>query len=153
MGKQREASPWWAGKMLFALGLLAWFIVSGLYDEWRDGLLYWVGQACIVTGAAINLFHFYLLKRKAGRLCQPRCLVTAGGWLRWVRHPMYLGEWIVIVGFAWTIANPIAVIPAVFYTWFISMLCQEEDLNNAEDFPAEYAAWSRHSKRLFPGVW
>jgi len=139
--------------MIFALGLLAWFIASGLYGYWRGGALYWAGQACIATGAAINIFHFYRLKHEAGSLCRPSKLVTTGGMLTTIRHPMYLGELIVIIGFCLTIASPLAVIPGACYLWFISLLCEDEDLNNAEAFPEDYPAWHARTKRLLPGLW
>lgn len=153
MVKARSVSPWWAGKMIFALGLLVWFIASGIYGYWRIGSLYWLGRGMIFLGAAVNLYHIYRIKRVAGSVCQPKQLVSTGGLFPWIRHPMYLGELIVVLGFTLTINSPLAVIPFVFYYWFISLLCQDEDLNSAEDFPAEYAAWQARSKRLLPGVW
>ncbi len=153
MSNAREISPWWAGKMIFALGLLSWFVASGVYGLWRGGAPFWFGRVLIFAGALISLYHFYRIKRAAGSLCCPETLVTTGGLLPRIRHPMYLGELLVIIGFVVTIATPIAVIPAAFYLWFISMLCQDEDLNNAEQFPSEYEAWRTRSKRLLPGVW
>lgn len=153
IAEDRSVSPWWVGKMIFALGLLGWFIVSGLYGHWGGGPAYWLGQGCIALGAAVNLYHFYRIKHEAGSLCRPSKLVTTGGLLPRVRHPMYLGELMVIIGFVLTIASPLAVIPGVFYLWFISLLCQDEDLSNAEVFPAEYASWQARSKRLLPGIW
>ncbi len=59
-----------------------------------------LGRAVVVLGGAVHLYHFWLLKRSNSTLDPPQQLVTSGGLFPWVRHPMYLGDGLVMLGFA-----------------------------------------------------
>ena len=124
-------SPWWWTKVAIALGLaLQAAVVLGLgRGTPLVSLPIIVGQAVILFGAAFSALHY-----------------------RWIRHPMYLGDFVVIVGFALlcptvfsALAIPVAVIALV-------RLADHEDRQLEGQFGERYQTWADRSTRLVPFV-
>jgi protein-S-isoprenylcysteine O-methyltransferase Ste14 len=78
-------------------------------------------------------------------------LITSGPY-RWVRHPIYTGVLVALLGTALAIGAPYGFIGAglVLFGFLIRVRIEEQLMR--ETFPADYADYSRHTSRLIPGV-
>jgi protein-S-isoprenylcysteine O-methyltransferase Ste14 len=113
-----------------------------------------------VTCLAIGLWLFYRSHADLGtnwsitlELRQEHRLVTQGVY-RAIRHPMYsalmlysAGQALVIPNWAAGFANAIAL------AILVALRLKAEEKMMAEQFGAEYAAYSARTKRFIPGVW
>ena len=78
-------------------------------------------------------------------------LITTGPY-RWVRHPIYTGMVVALLGTALAIGAPYGFVgTGLVLLGFIVKLSVEE-ARMRETFPAEYADYCRHTARLIPGV-
>jgi protein-S-isoprenylcysteine O-methyltransferase Ste14 len=80
-------------------------------------------------------------------------LITQGVY-RAIRHPMYSALALYTVGQALVIANWVAGLSNVIaFAVLLALRIGAEERMMAEQFGAEYAAYSARTKRLIPGVW
>ena len=143
---ERHAAPWpaLAGALpsLAASGLV---LAVGGPTPWSP-----VATTLLALGAAIATLGLFSLGRSFAVLPGVRTLRTAGLY-RWVRHPVYLGETLILVGAAtrlglWGVGCVFGVLPLL--AWRILL---EERLLSAELGWADWVARVRW--RLLPGVW
>jgi protein-S-isoprenylcysteine O-methyltransferase Ste14 len=79
-------------------------------------------------------------------------LITSGPY-RSVRHPIYSGMTLALVGSALATGAPYGFVGlALILFGFLVRVGQEEALMR-ETFPGEYDDYSRHTARLIPGVY
>ncbi|WOO42299.1 methyltransferase family protein [Rubellicoccus peritrichatus] len=148
-----KLSIWWWLKLVLNTLLIGIVIYLGLSGDIEpSSFLVLMGQFLVLFGAVVNLSHYLILKRAAGGLQRPGQLVTRGGLLPWVRHPMYFGEVFLVVGLVMISAHWIALLLAVISITSMVMLCQSEDQAMARRFPDQHNAWKRHSRMLVPFV-
>ncbi len=146
---------WWYCKVLTMLALVVWTFVA----LWRHLAPVWIrlphdlGQVVVVLGAVSNLLHYRLLKRATPNLAAPRVLVRAGGLFRFVRHPMYLGDLLAIVGFMLWAGDVVAIGLAAAATLFLILLTRVEDRALAARFGSSHSAWRERTWHLLPWVW
>ena len=104
----------------------------------------------MALGLAFTLYSLAVLGRSFGVAPQVRELVRKGPY-RYIRHPMYVGQFVVLVG---AVAfDPTLWDAAVFAAWIAIQgyrAIQEERLLEAN--VPEYAAYKRLTKRFVPGV-
>lgn len=115
-------------------------------DHWNVGL-----QIAFVFGCLLTITSFLFLGRSFAILPALRT-ITKQGPFRWIRHPAYLGELIMIGSCCWSLESlirwiPLALaIPAVM----LRILAEEKTLSKSED----YRAYRQHVRwRLLPFVW
>ncbi len=103
-----------------------------------------------ITGMAIALYSLGTLGRSFSIIPQARGLVQAGPY-RFVRHPVYLGELISILGVV--LARPSVVVMAIYCLLIALLLYRalEEEKLLASIFP-EYETYSLRRARFIPGV-
>jgi protein-S-isoprenylcysteine O-methyltransferase Ste14 len=78
-------------------------------------------------------------------------LVTSGPY-RWVRHPIYSGMTLALIGTALASGAPYGFLGlGLILFGFLVRVHQEESLMR-ETFPADYDSYRRHTARLIPGV-
>lgn len=143
------ASRWWTLKFLLSVLLLALFFLRLLdYSPSLSMLL--LGQVLVIIGAAINLWHYLIFKKRNPALGAPSTLVTTGGLLPWIRHPMYLGDIILAVGilFIGGLWLPLTAV-ALVYLIVIEIVAREEDLAMRNRFGDVYTEWEKRSRRIF----
>lgn len=111
------------------------------------------GPACIVTGFLILGWGYVTLKTRVSDLSRPATLVTRDGPLRWIRHPMYLGEMLWMAGFALLSGDPLASGLALSGGLGLFLQTRREESALKESFPAEHAEWRSRSWNLIPCVY
>lgn len=148
-----RVSPWWTTKVLLALALViqgAVLSATGWLDRFLLPSPMVLGQTVVLAGALVVCWHYFLLKRHNPSLAQPQHLVTSGGLFRLIRHPMYLGDFVVICGLA-----------LLYPTWFslatipigclaVFQLSLHEDRQMAVVFGEEFSLYQQRSRRLLP---
>jgi protein-S-isoprenylcysteine O-methyltransferase Ste14 len=109
-----------------------------------------LGAGVAAVGCLVHLGHYVLLRRRAGDLDRPRGLVTEGGLLPWVRHPMYSGDGLAMLGFLLLWPTVLALgLTAVGWLAVVQQ-ARREDAQLAGAFPDAHAAWKRRSRLLVP---
>jgi protein-S-isoprenylcysteine O-methyltransferase Ste14 len=110
-----------------------------------------VSTALIVGGMSFAVYALISLGRSLSVLSEARKLVTAGPY-GIVRHPLYLGEEIALMGVALQFAFLPALIILVLQMGFQLYRMNFEEQVMTEAFP-EYADYARRVKRLLPGLY
>jgi len=149
MSPAMTATPvsWWLKVGLELLLLGAW-ILGSLSDPARHTPI--LGTLLILSGGALQVVHYGILKRRSPRLEPPRALVTRGGLFPWVRHPMYLGDLILLLGLGIALTTPWAAGLTAVGMGSVVMLARHEDRRLARRFPEPHRSWSRRAGLLGP---
>jgi protein-S-isoprenylcysteine O-methyltransferase Ste14 len=107
--------------------------------------------AILLVSEGLMVYPLVALGTSFSMMPQARKLITSGPYAI-VRHPLYLVEEAAVVGFllqyAWFAALPFLVLHVAVQMGRIQL--EETVLQRA--FP-DYAAYSKRTKRLIPGVW
>jgi protein-S-isoprenylcysteine O-methyltransferase Ste14 len=111
-----------------------------------------VANALMVVGTGGAALALASLGRCFGIFPEARGLVTHGLY-RWVRHPMYLFEFIAFFGI---LLPALSLINALLFAAFVAfqlgrMHYEEQTLEDV--FPAEYPAYRAKTARLIPGLY
>lgn len=140
------------------VAVAVWFSYSGLM-RFPPGLrlpLFWLGIAMMIGGM---LFRWWSVRVLANYFTvdvtiRPDHQLIRSGPYRWLRHPSYTGALATFYGFALALGNVgsllVIVLPVTAaFLWRIRI----EERVLSEAFPAQYADYSRETKRLIPYVW
>ena len=158
---QDEASPihapalWWAVKVIAGVGVIAWFALSAFTHPPIAApvtFLFVVGQVVVVTGALVHLVHYGILKRQSPALSAPVALVTRGGLYGWIRHPMYLGDALVLLGFTLMKPDAVTVLFGAAGILAIDRQCAAEDDQLLQMFGSDFVRWEESTRRFIPGL-
>ncbi len=108
-------------------------------------------EVLMTIGLVIMVFGLLSLGRSFGIMPRARGLVQSGLY-RWVRHPIYLGEFLVFAGILMLALSPLTI---AIYTVFVGLqvyrlIVEERTLSNA--YP-DYAVYCTRTARLLPGVY
>jgi protein-S-isoprenylcysteine O-methyltransferase Ste14 len=113
----------------------------------------WLGISAflIFGGVAFSCYSILWLGRSFSLMAEARQLVT-GGPYSIIRHPLYFGEEIAIIGTAIQFFSPLVfwVLAMQIACQFYRMHCEEEIL--ASSFP-EYRTYKSRTARLIPGLY
>jgi protein-S-isoprenylcysteine O-methyltransferase Ste14 len=116
--------------------------------NWELKLL---STALILGGMGFALYGLLWLGRSISVMSEARKLVVGGPYTI-VRHPLYLGEQITLIGVALQYLSPFVVILLVVQLAFqICRMGFEEEILS-ETFP-EYADYKKRTARLIPGLY
>jgi protein-S-isoprenylcysteine O-methyltransferase Ste14 len=108
-------------------------------------------SACVLIGIVMMLVTVRHLGRSFSLVPQARSVVQTGPY-RWIKHPLYFSEEIVIVGAALRILTPVTVTIVILH--FGVQVCRilyEEDLLRRTC--PEYSSYEASRWRLIPYVW
>lgn len=129
-------------------------VVLGLSMAQRTAEAIWLlatAEALLTIGLIIMMIGLASLGRSFGIMPRARGL-KQNGMYRWVRHPIYLGEFLAFAGLYMLTFN--ATTTVVFIAFIVlqtyRMFTEEQTL--IEAYP-EYAAYSARTSRLLPGVY
>ena len=127
--------------------LLARFLAAQF--GWLDLPTWWSGSelltvGLVLMGAGCSVWHGLLLRRSDG-------LETGRGLFRWVRHPMYLGDFFTLTGFALLPLGPDSTVlwlVGVVAVWRCAVV---EDAELAREWGEVHARWRGRTGLVFPG--
>jgi protein-S-isoprenylcysteine O-methyltransferase Ste14 len=113
-----------------------------------------VGVLLCAAGIAFAIWARHTIGRNWGMpmsLQEDHALVTTGPYA-WVRHPIYTGILFALLGTALVEGMAAFLIFIISSVYFIYSAITEEKLMLAQ-FPQEYPAYMKRTKRLIPFVW
>jgi protein-S-isoprenylcysteine O-methyltransferase Ste14 len=114
------------------------------------------GLLLLAAGAAIRLHAIRTLARhftSRVTLIEDHTLVREGAY-RWIRHPSYLGQILILVGLGALLANAVSLVAAPLLTTVALLLrIRVEERALAEHFGQAYEDYRRVTARLLPFVW
>lgn len=79
-------------------------------------------------------------------------LITSGPY-RWVRHPIYSGMGLALIGTALASGTLSGLLGLAFILFAFLVRVRQEEALMRQTFPADYPAYSRHTARLIPGIY
>ena len=133
----------------FVGSYMPWTITFfGKTDQALPNLL---STACVLIGMIMMLVTIRHLGRAFSLVPQARSVVQTGPY-RWIKHPLYLSEEIVILGVVLQYLTPVTVILLILHIGVqVCRILYEEDLLR-RNFP-EYSSYEASRWRLIPYVW
>jgi protein-S-isoprenylcysteine O-methyltransferase Ste14 len=113
-----------------------------------------LGTILIGIGAWLIVAGIRGLRESATPMPKPKdegSLVVDGVYA-YVRHPVYLGVFVVAFGWAVAMDSLFALVIAAIYAVFLDLKSRREEIWLRERYP-EYAVYARHTRRLIPYVY
>jgi len=132
------------------------FVAAGIYLIERESMWLWAGMAITLFGEAIQLWS-------ASHLSKDKTLATSGPY-SYVRNPMYLGRFFVLLGFvamiqqAWWTQAQICHIPMVVVGYIVLFALYAKGRVGREEarlrvlFGEDYALYCREVPRFLPRI-
>lgn len=113
----------------------------------------WVGAAVFVAGLGVAVWARVYLGRNWGMPMTVRAepeLVTRGPY-RFVRHPIYTGLLLGVLGTSLA-TNGLGLVVTALLTVYFYFVATVEERNMTEVFPTAYPEYRAHTKKLIPFV-
>jgi protein-S-isoprenylcysteine O-methyltransferase Ste14 len=110
-----------------------------------------VSITLIVGGLAFSIYALLHLGRSFSLMAEARNLITDGPYAR-IRHPLYLGEALSMVGLMLQYISPLAVLVVCVQLGFQLLRMKNEELILSSMYP-EYEPYRLRTARLLPGVY
>lgn len=124
------------------LGLLL-LLVCGLFTEPAGAGRIYIGFALALIGQVWRIYA-------AGVIYKNKQLATTGAYSL-VRHPLYLGNFLILVGFTIACANWIVVLVVLCFFWFYyPAAIKYEDYKLERIFGDQWRNWSAGTPAMFP---
>jgi protein-S-isoprenylcysteine O-methyltransferase Ste14 len=146
-----------AGQLVL-IGLVVVLGLPGLQDLWRGGVIGWlwfaVGAGALVIGAWLLLRALADLGPSMTPFPRPRDdgrLVQSGIYGS-LRHPIYAGRILGIVGWSAVARSPAAFVVTVLLAVFLDAKARREEAWLLDRYPP-YADYRLRTKRFLPGVY
>ena len=146
---------WWIIKVLSSMVLITILVLNYLTDWYFK--TYPIDTrfsiSIVLIGGVIFFYHYYQIKRKNVTLDAASELVTGPGLFRYVRHPMYFGELLIILGYMLLAFNLVTLL--VFLIGSIAILKQSkvEDQFLAKKYQSRHQDWAQSTKLIIPVVY
>ncbi len=142
----RRAAP---TQMLTALGgtFIMWIALAqpSTIDDWRVLAL---ADLLMIFGLAFTLYALGALRACFGLAPEARGLVTSGAY-KWVRHPVYVGEFVIFLGALLPVLSPLTVLIFCLFCLLQARRAQLEEVVLSATFP-EYVVYSQQTPALLP---
>ncbi len=136
-------------QMLTALGgtFIMWIALAqpSTIDDWRVLAL---ADLLMIVGLAFTIYALGALRACFGLAPEARGLVTSGAY-RWVRHPVYVGEFVIFFGALLPVLAPLTVVIFCLFCLLQARRAQLEEAVLSATFP-EYAVYSQQTPALLP---
>ena len=110
-----------------------------------------VSITLIIGGLGVSIYALLHLGRSFSLMAEARNLVTDGPYAR-IRHPLYLGEALSMVGLMLQYISPLAVLVVCVQLGFQLLRMKNEELILGSMYP-EYEPYRLRTARLVPGVY
>ena len=137
----------WMLVIQVTMGFLA-SLISAPVGPWTlTGVILYALGSWLNTAAELQRLRWKKRPRNAGHL-------YTRGLFRLCRHPNYLGDTVLFVGFALITGSPIAlVIPAIMAVGFVFAAIPALDRRLAEHYGREFDAWAPRTHRYIPFIY
>lgn len=149
-----------ARRMIYELPLLALFlgapfertfVYGGEAPRWLAtlGLLIELAGIWLALGARIQRAYFY-----PGGNHEPHRALIRSGLYRFIRHPIYTGEFFVMLGWPFEYGAPITLLIAAALGFaFVNRRIRREEADMMAEHGDAYAAYMRGTDRMIPNLW
>ena len=135
--------------------VLILYVLAAAALDWQPRPLFAIPVLVVMFTVPIatvsNLFHYALLSRathpkpdEAGRL------QTESGLFRYVRHPMYLGDLVMVSSFVLIWCTPFSLALLVLFMPLLLLLARSEDDQLSQQFGQQHQAWREKTRLLIP---
>lgn len=111
----------------------------------------WGGVLVAVPGLCLSLWALWHLRGSFSILAEARRLVTSGPY-RYIRHPLYLGEAVTMLGLCLLIGTVAALLFWAGINAFQLVRAGIEENKLAREF-AEYRAYRQKTRFILPGIY
>ena len=158
-GVKEDRSNRWVIAALGALGLLGAYLPA--YTDRIDFLTFggdgirWLGVVLYTIGGVLRIAPVFILGRRFSGLVaiQPEHRLVTSGLYGIIRHPSYLGLFVLSLGWALAFRSGVGVILAVLNLVVVLARIEFEERLLGETFGAEYDAYRTRTWRLLPYIY
>ena len=163
--QKRNARRQTVGSRLMQVSIIALVLVPFFIEEGRAGLLYrhlypnllgvqYVGVLLLLLGLWFAVWARFVLGRNWSGIVtvkEDHTLITRGPYA-WVRHPIYTGILLALLGTAVTLGTILnfVEVPVVAFAFWLKLRTEERFM--LETFGEQYTAYRHHVKALIPYV-
>src|SRR3984957_2639705 len=158
-GVREDRSNRWVVAALGVLGILDAYLPA--YTDRIDFLTFggeatrWLGFLLYTAGGVLRLAPVFVLGRRFSGLVaiQPEHRLATRGLYGIIRHPSYLGLFVLMLGWGLAFRSGVGVVIAVLSLGVLLARIQAEERLLSESFGAEYEAYRAGTWRLIPYVY
>src|SRR5271154_2102850 len=158
-GVREDRSNRWVIAALGVLGILDAYLPA--YTDRVDFLTFggeatrWLGFILYTVGGVLRLAPVFVLGRRFSGLVaiQPEHRLATSGLYGIIRHPSYLGLFVLALGWGLTFRSGMGVVIAVLMLVVVLARIKAEERLLSETFSAEYDAYRARTWRLVPYVY
>jgi protein-S-isoprenylcysteine O-methyltransferase Ste14 len=157
-GVREDRSNRWVIAALGVLGIIDAYLPA--YTDRIDFLTFggegvrWFGFLLYAAGGLLRIAPVFVLGRRFSGLVaiQPEHRLVTGGLYKFIRHPSYLGLFILALGWGLAFRSGVGVVIAVLMLVVVIGRIESEERLLSETFGAEYEAYRNRTWRLFPYI-
>jgi len=146
---------WFSGMILYAIYPSAIASLSIPLPVWFRCAMALVAASTIPfinwSNRALGKNWVHALDAATFRKRKDQVLVTSGPY-RYIRNPIYLGSFVLVIAFALVAANWLLLVPALFLVGLVYRQIPNEEAMLLERFGDEYRDYSRCTPRLIPSL-
>jgi protein-S-isoprenylcysteine O-methyltransferase Ste14 len=158
-GVKEDRSNRWVIAALGVLGVLDGYLPA--YTDRIDFLTFggegvrWLGVLLYAAGGILRLAPVFVLGRRFSGLVaiQPEHRLVSGGLYGIIRHPSYLGLFVLMLGWGLAFRSGVGVVTAVLSLGVLLARIRAEERLLSETFGAEYDAYRARTWHLIPYVY
>jgi protein-S-isoprenylcysteine O-methyltransferase Ste14 len=158
-GVKEDRSNRWVIAALSVLGLIDAYLPA--YTDRIDfitfggGAVRWFGFLIYSIGGVLRLAPIFVLRRRFSGLVaiQPEHRLVTNGLYGVIRHPSYLGLFVLMLGWGLAFRSGVGVVIAVLSLGVLLARIQAEERLLTENFGAEYDAYRACTWRLVPYIY
>jgi protein-S-isoprenylcysteine O-methyltransferase Ste14 len=133
----------------------AWLWVATGGAPIASGPRYGVGVALLVVGGALSGSSVFLMGRawRIGIDPENRSDLAENGPYRWIRHPIYSGWLLMLLGTVLVVPHAVMDVGAVVTALGVALQARREEQHMLDTFGERYARYGARTGRFMPRLW
>ena len=142
------------------LGLLIWpaiwlWVAVGAAPANASGLAHGLGMVIMAAGACLSGASIFLMGRawRIGIDPENRTELAENGPYRWVRHPIYTGFLLMVIGNVLVVPHLAVDVAALFTVVGVAYQAHREERHLLSTFGERYARYAARTGRFAPRLW